>query len=984
MTSTIDANGAVTRASYDSFGRLVALTKPGDTSASVQAIFYDTERPFRYLVQQADTSADGVRLIVQVYSGLGDLLQTKAESSDGTSAFVSVVTEARTDALGRVTAEAQPRYQTETSVSRVQWTNPGGGGLYRATLTSYDALGRVLTTQTPDGRMGTHHYGVTTDALLGVLVYDDITDANRHRTQMRSDALGRRRVVLELSGDCGNYWVGYACGGSTTTPWAIATTTSYAYDSRDLLTSVTDTAANVTSMLYDSLGRKTAMIDPDMGTWSYQYDPNGNLTRQTDARGQRICFFYDNLQRLLGTHLRADDACPSTPPAILDTSYGYDEGVNGLGHRTSMRSADAVNTWSYDVRGRVLRASSLVAGLTRTIAWGYDIADQPTTLTYPSGEVVTTSYDAGWRPTSLCSSLGVCYISGATANALNQPLVWDFGDGTRQIWGYDALSTRPAQLQVGVPSAPGGLLSRSYGYDAASNVTAIADSASTATSQTFDYDEQDRLTDWTINSVSQHYDYDGIGNLLTTPTRGTAIYGTQSTSCGAGAQRKPHAVVQSGAGSFCYDANGNLVSGGGRNITWGATNLPTSISQTSGGEGYGYDADGERVRATRGSQTRVSFFGLLDEVLGGTTTTHYVFAGHVVAVRDSASGTVSMLHSDHLGSVTLATWRDATQGLHASEQQFDPWGKVRSGGLSQTDRNFTGQRLDGTGLLFYHARLYDPALGRFISADSVVPGEASGSLDGVALKPLTVDAHEPDMLRRLNVKNRSVDNSERDATGYLSSQSLNRYSYVLNNPLKYTDPTGHSVYMDHDEAEKYAHNLDAQAQAYEDAAIFLDTLGLKGGLVGSVFTVLEKMGKKIVKGGGYLIAISAEASLSAQVLREWMQQIRGYAEAVRQINGDGSGGIIISSESRHDAWGDFCIGGCQMTIVSNDTGNGVIYTLGYFPGRVLFEGPRIDPQKGLYDNPSIWEAGYACTQSGGTPSLKNYYKLDYATCGTVR
>ena len=71
-----------------------------------------------------------------------------------------------------------------------------------------------------------------------------------------------------------------------------------------------------------------------------------------------------------------------------------------------------------------------------------------------------------------------------------------------------------------------------------------------------------------------------------------------------------------------------------------------------------------------------------------------------------------------------------------------------SQGNLPTDKLFTGQRLDGTGLYYYNARYYDPTIGRFISADSVVPDEAN-------------------------------------------PQSLNRYSYVLNNPLRYNDPSGH-------------------------------------------------------------------------------------------------------------------------------------------------------------------------------------------------
>ena len=69
-------------------------------------------------------------------------------------------------------------------------------------------------------------------------------------------------------------------------------------------------------------------------------------------------------------------------------------------------------------------------------------------------------------------------------------------------------------------------------------------------------------------------------------------------------------------------------------------------------------------------------------------------------------------------------------------------------GTVPTDKKFTGQRLDSTGLYYYNARYYDSTIGRFISADTIVPDPAN-------------------------------------------PQTLNRYSYVLNNPLKYTDPTGH-------------------------------------------------------------------------------------------------------------------------------------------------------------------------------------------------
>jgi RHS repeat-associated protein len=110
-------------------------------------------------------------------------------------------------------------------------------------------------------------------------------------------------------------------------------------------------------------------------------------------------------------------------------------------------------------------------------------------------------------------------------------------------------------------------------------------------------------------------------------------------------------------------------------------------------------------------------------------------------------GELTYLHTDHLGSASLTT--DATGGV-ANEMRYYAYGGTRSGTMD-TDRLYTGQRWEaGIGLYDYNARYYDPALGRFVQADSVVPSSHN-------------------------------------------SQSFNRYLYTLGNPLKYTDPTGHII-----------------------------------------------------------------------------------------------------------------------------------------------------------------------------------------------
>jgi RHS repeat-associated protein len=112
-----------------------------------------------------------------------------------------------------------------------------------------------------------------------------------------------------------------------------------------------------------------------------------------------------------------------------------------------------------------------------------------------------------------------------------------------------------------------------------------------------------------------------------------------------------------------------------------------------------------------------------------------------------AGGVIYYLHGDHLGSTSLATTASGAV-VPGSRTGYDPYGAVRYGGVLPTDFTYTGQRAEDFGLLDYRARYYDPALGRFVSADTVVPNPA---------RP----------------------------------QDFNRYSYAANSPLRYSDPTGH-------------------------------------------------------------------------------------------------------------------------------------------------------------------------------------------------
>ena len=137
-------------------------------------------------------------------------------------------------------------------------------------------------------------------------------------------------------------------------------------------------------------------------------------------------------------------------------------------------------------------------------------------------------------------------------------------------------------------------------------------------------------------------------------------------------------------------------------------------------------------------------------VYEGTSCARMIFAEGQRAIQQVGTGSISYFHADHLGSTSVLT-----DGNGTSEEDlvYYPYGETFTNtGTADVAYKYTGKERDGsTGLYFYEARYYDAALGRFISADTIVP-----------------DPTDP--------------------------QAFNRYSYVINNPLRYTDPTGHGPF----------------------------------------------------------------------------------------------------------------------------------------------------------------------------------------------
>jgi RHS repeat-associated protein len=258
--------------------------------------------------------------------------------------------------------------------------------------------------------------------------------------------------------------------------------------------------------------------------------------------------------------------------------------------------------------------------------------------------------------------------------------------------------------------------------------------------------------------------YNAIGNILSKSDVGTYAYAAPGSP-------SPHAVMSISGSTlsttFSYDPIGNQTAGLGRSITWTSYNMPASSTQGTQTISFQHDVDHQRIKQVRqdGTTLYINAFGVGAELFGAGTGaarwTDYLSVGNAkvgMRVTNIAAQTVSTryFHTDHLGSVSVITDEN---GVVVERLSYDAWGKRRfpngtddpAGSItSQTSRGFTGhEELDTVALVHMNGRVYDPMVGRMISADPTV-------------------------------------------TDPMNAQGWNRYSYVGNDPLAFTDPNGYS------------------------------------------------------------------------------------------------------------------------------------------------------------------------------------------------
>jgi len=564
----------------------------------------------------------------------------------------------------------------------------------------------------------------------------------------------------------------------------------YHYDANGKSTILAGPSGKQLVVTYNKWGNKTRINDPDAGITNYSYNAFHELTRQSDANGNVITYTYDLLGRQR-TMLRQKGSATEHNVETV-----YDSGAYAIGQVSSVEDKQTgfkVNYY-YDTFARKRQQTTSFDLTSYQQHWSYDSLGRLQTETDATGGGLTYRYTAShWL-----NAIDDKDINASSGGALRywQANAQDaFGNVTQDKLGSAITRTKVFHQHTGLltgitSSAPaqGNIQNWGYQWDALGNLQYRQDQV-TGNRENFTYDLLNRVRTSRISSshgsTNVNINYNALGNI--TSKTGVGTYHYEST--------RPHAVTRvSGArpNNYQYDANGNMIQDNQRQLTYNSFNKPTRISKAGYQVEFSYDAFGNRYKRREFGGQQGQWVPIINgditTFIPLTTETRYI--GNVELVRQgggsewlqrryigdkavvsklssqsAAQSQVRFMLTDHLGSTHVIT---NSSGVTEQVMSFDVFGARRdaqswaikhaeaSSGLltsALTLRGYTGhEQLDEVGLVHMGGRVYDPILGRFLQADPFI--------------------QQPN-----------------------NTQNLNRYSYVLNNPLNATDPSGYFFQM---------------------------------------------------------------------------------------------------------------------------------------------------------------------------------------------
>jgi RHS repeat-associated protein len=297
-----------------------------------------------------------------------------------------------------------------------------------------------------------------------------------------------------------------------------------------------------------------------------------------------------------------------------------------------------------------------------------------------------------------------------------------------------------------------GIRNLTFEYDLLANVTQREDKK-LGVLQTYQYDNINRLiyaTENANNNFSEvNYEYDLIGNIKNKSDVGAYNYSSVA----------PHQVLSAGSKTFSYDSNGNMINNNGALLEYTAFNKVSKITTDQNVIEFAYDTNHNRYKKSTDNYTTYYLGQMYEQKISNSVTEdkYFIYVGSKlisIYTNAGANSSTKYLHYDSLRSVDTVT---NNLGVVEERMAYKPFGEKLNldengdtlTSSSSTNRGYTGhEHIEETNFINMNARLYDPTIGRFLSADSMIPG-------------------------------------------IYDTQSFNRYAYVKNNPLKYIDPSGH-------------------------------------------------------------------------------------------------------------------------------------------------------------------------------------------------
>lgn len=664
------------------------------------------------------------------------------------------------DAFGRILSFDYP--DNTSKIKQFSWSSTTSNGLYAvatihtgkpATTQVFDALNReIRSTETRfDGSIKKIDRLYDEYGRLKKVSLPFKGEAPLFWNTYGYDVYDRIRSIEEASGRETSY--SYSGNSVTTTRDNISTTKNY--DALGNLISATDPAGTIsynlsadgqpssitapgnitTSFVYDEYRRQTGMNDPGFGLVTREYDASGNISKETFVNGNSEQYEYDAYNRLIRT-ISID----------LTTSYTYNENNELTGVSNNNGSS---MSFTYDNYGNL--ASFRENGKDgKWLQKDYTYASgnvNSTTYTSQSGELAIENYYYSNGHLSEVRLNGTTPIFKLNKeNALGLPTEVATGKIKRK-YDYTPYGMQSGQSAMDTVSLTG-YQNISYNYDVqTSNLLSRTDSLRNFT-ESFGYDNMNRLISYGDETAT----YDIKGNISEKSDIGSFNYDITS---------RPYALSEATPAS---DAIPNSI----QEVIYTSFNRPMDIMEGIYTTDFDYNSNHDRIKMrVLGSQntpmlTRHYLGGCYeyDQTPSIAKEKLYLMGGYynapAVLIKQGDSIAIYNILRDHLASITHII---NPNGVTVQELAYDAWGRLRNPVTHEVyspgqepelflGRGFTGhEHLPWYGLINMNARLYDPALGRFLSPDPIL--------------------FEPD-----------------------NSQSYNSYTYCLNNPLRYVDLLG--------------------------------------------------------------------------------------------------------------------------------------------------------------------------------------------------